>query len=86
MKVAPASSASNDGQIFDSAAFRTVIGAICDRCYGDHHKSAGWQRDWRKPCAYDRRLVGANAFDRWPLVYGKGQFGDFSISTSEGTT
>lgn len=31
------------------------------------------------------RVVRAQAFDRRPLVYGQGQFGDFSIAASEGT-
>jgi flavin reductase (DIM6/NTAB) family NADH-FMN oxidoreductase RutF len=31
------------------------------------------------------RVVRAHAFDHKPLVYGQGQFGDFSISKSEGT-
>jgi flavin reductase (DIM6/NTAB) family NADH-FMN oxidoreductase RutF len=32
------------------------------------------------------RVVRVHAFDHKPLVYGQGQFGDFSIAKSEGTS
>jgi flavin reductase (DIM6/NTAB) family NADH-FMN oxidoreductase RutF len=32
------------------------------------------------------RVVRANAFDHKPLVYGQGQFGDFSVTIAEGTS